>query len=85
MIPSLRGKLRFRTTGYVLVEAQKLAHASVKELLVISQDNSTHGINIKYKNVFYQGRPVKLRIKEPYQALSELDIWVRLHLSVSQY
>jgi len=79
IIPSMRGDLVSRPVGDVLDEAQRLARAGVKELLVISQDTSAYGVDIKYRSGFWNGRPVKTRMTELCSALSELDIWVRLH------
>lgn len=79
IIPSMRGKLVSRPVGDVLGEAERLAKAGVKELLVISQDTSAYGVDIKYRTGFWNGRPVKSRMTELCEALSELGIWVRLH------
>jgi ribosomal protein S12 methylthiotransferase len=79
IIPSMRGDLVSRPVGDVLDEAQRLARAGVKELLVISQDTSAYGVDVKYRSGFWNGRPVKTRMTELCAALSELDIWVRLH------
>lgn len=79
IIPSMRGDLVSRPVGDVLDEAQRLARAGVKELLVISQDTSAYGVDVKYRSGFWNGRPVKTRMTELCSALSELDIWVRLH------
>ena len=79
IIPSLRGDLVSRPIGEVLQEAENLARAGVKELLVISQDTSAYGVDIKYRTGFHNGRPIKTRLHELCQALGELGIWVRLH------
>ena len=79
IIPSMRGDLVSRPVGDVLDEAQRLARAGVKELLVISQDTSAYGVDVKYRSGFWNGRPVKTRMTELCSALSELEIWVRLH------
>ena len=79
IIPSMRGKLVSRPAGEVLSEAERLAKAGVKEVLVISQDTSAYGVDIKYRTGFWNGRPVKSRMTEMCEALSELGIWVRLH------
>jgi ribosomal protein S12 methylthiotransferase len=79
IIPSMRGDLVSRPVGDVLDEAQRLARAGVKELLVISQDTSAYGVDVKYRSGFWNGRPVKTRMTELCSALSELGIWVRLH------
>ena len=79
IIPSLRGPLVSRPIGDVLQEAKNLAEAGVRELLVISQDTSAYGVDLKYRTGFVGGRPVKTRLKELCEALAELGIWVRLH------
>ncbi len=79
IIPSLRGDLVSRPVNDVLVEAERLAAAGVKELLVVSQDTSAYGVDVKYKTEFYNGMPVKTRMTELCQALSQFGIWVRLH------
>lgn len=79
IIPSMRGDLVSRPVGDVLDEAQRLAHAGVKELLIISQDTSAYGVDVKFRTGFWQGKPVRTRMTELCQALSELGMWVRLH------
>ena len=79
IIPSLRGDLVSRPVGEVMQEAENLVRAGVKELLVISQDTSAYGVEIKYRTGFWGGRPLKTRLTELTQALGELGIWVRLH------
>ncbi|WP_253451363.1 30S ribosomal protein S12 methylthiotransferase RimO [Halomonas sp. Y3] len=79
IIPSMRGKLVSRPVGEVLSEAEGLKRAGVKELLVISQDTSAYGVDLKYRTGFWNGRPVKTRMTELCEALAELGIWVRLH------
>ncbi|HEX6592722.1 MAG TPA: 30S ribosomal protein S12 methylthiotransferase RimO [Moraxellaceae bacterium] len=79
IIPSMRGDLASRPVGSVLQEAENLAKAGVKELLVISQDTSAYGVDLKYKLDFWGGRPVKTRMKEMCEALGSLGVWVRLH------
>jgi ribosomal protein S12 methylthiotransferase len=79
IIPDMRGKLVSRPIGEVLDEAERLAQAGVRELLVISQDTSAYGVDRKYQTGFWQGMPVKTRMLELCQALGELGIWVRLH------
>ena len=79
IIPSLRGDLVSRPVNDVLLEAERLAAAGVKELLVVSQDTSAYGVDVKYKTEFYNGTPVKTRMTELCQALSQFGIWVRLH------
>ncbi len=79
IIPSLRGPLVSRPIGDVLQEARHLAEAGVRELLVISQDTSAYGVDVKYRTGFVGGRPVRTRLKELCEALAEFGIWVRLH------
>lgn len=83
IIPSMRGDLVSRPVGDVLKEARALFEGGVKELLVISQDTSAYGVDIKYRTGFWDGRPVKSRLYELVQALGELaaahGAWVRLH------
>lgn len=79
IIPSMRGDLVSRPIGDVLREAEKLAEAGVKELLVISQDTSAYGVDVKYRTGFWGGRPVKTRLLDLAKALGELGIWVRMH------
>lgn len=79
IIPSMRGDLVSRPVGDVLDEAQRLVNAGVKELLVISQDTSAYGVDIKYRSGFWNGRPVRTRMTELCEALSSLGAWVRLH------
>ncbi len=79
IIPSLRGDLVSRSIGEVMNEAEALVNAGVRELLVISQDTSAYGVDVKYRSGFWNGRPVKTRLFELCQALGELDVWVRLH------
>lgn len=79
IIPSMRGDLVSRPIGDVMQEAENLAGAGVKELLVISQDTSAYGVDVKYRTGFWNGRPLRTRMTELAAALSELGIWVRLH------
>ncbi|MET1077600.1 MAG: 30S ribosomal protein S12 methylthiotransferase RimO [Pseudomonas sp.] len=79
IIPSMRGKLVSRPVGEVLGEAERLVKAGVKELLVISQDTSAYGVDVKYKTDFWNGQPVKTRMLEMCEALSSMGVWVRLH------
>jgi ribosomal protein S12 methylthiotransferase len=79
IIPSMRGDLVSRPIGEVLQEASNLAAAGVKELLVISQDTSAYGLDVKYRTGFWRGRPIKTRLTELARALGELGIWIRLH------
>jgi len=79
IIPSLRGDLVSRPVGDVMQEAQSLVNAGVKELLVISQDTSAYGVDVKYRTGFWGGRPLRTRMTELAAALGELGVWVRLH------
>jgi len=79
IIPSMRGDLVSRPVGDVLQEAENLVRAGVKELLVISQDTSAYGVDVRYRTGFWGGRPVKTRMTELVQALATLGVWVRLH------
>ena len=79
IIPALRGPMESRPVNDVLAEAKRLKDAGVQELLVISQDTSAYGIDVKYKTEFWDGMPVKTRMTELCEALSSLGIWVRLH------
>ncbi|MDP4537813.1 30S ribosomal protein S12 methylthiotransferase RimO [Alkalimonas collagenimarina] len=79
IIPSMRGDLVSRPIGEVLDEAQRLKNAGVKELLVISQDTSAYGVDVKHRTGFWNGQPVKTDMLALCQALTALGIWVRLH------
>ena len=83
IIPSMRGDLVSRPIGDVLKEAQALFAGGVKELLIVSQDTSAYGVDIKYRMGFWEGRPVKTRLLELVQELGKLaqqhGAWVRLH------
>ncbi len=83
IIPSMRGDLVSRPVGDVLTEARKLFEAGVKELLVVSQDTSAYGVDVKYRTGFWDGKPVKTRMLDLVAALGELargyGAWVRLH------
>ncbi|UNU73490.1 30S ribosomal protein S12 methylthiotransferase RimO [Moraxella nasovis] len=79
IIPSLRGDLASRTIDSVMKEAVSLKNAGVKELLIISQDTSAYGLDLKYKMAFWQGEPLKTKFFDLCQALAKLGIWVRLH------
>jgi ribosomal protein S12 methylthiotransferase len=79
IIPSLRGDLVSRPIGEVMREAENLVKAGVKELLVISQDTSAYGVDLKYRTGFWGGRPLKARMGDLAAALGELGVWVRLH------
>jgi ribosomal protein S12 methylthiotransferase len=79
IIPSMRGDLVSRPVGEIMQEAETLVKAGVKELLVISQDTSAYGVDVKYRTGFWGGRPLKTRITELAHALGGLGVWVRLH------
>jgi len=79
IIPSMRGDLVSRPIGDVMQEAENLVNAGVKELLVISQDTSAYGVDVKYRTGFWNGRPLRTRMTELAAALSQLGVWVRLH------
>ena len=79
IIPSLRGDLDSRPVHEVLKEAEALVKGGAKELLVVSQDTSAYGVDIKYRTGFWQGRPVRTRMTELCEELGKLGAWVRLH------
>ena len=79
IIPSLRGDLVSRPIGQVLNEAERLVDSGVKELLVISQDTSAYGVDVKYRSDFWGGMPVKTRMTELCKHLGDMGVWVRLH------
>jgi ribosomal protein S12 methylthiotransferase len=79
IIPSMRGDLVSRPVGDVMKEAEGLVAAGVRELLVISQDTSAYGVDVKYRTGFWGGRPLRTRMTELVRALGELGAWVRLH------
>ena len=79
IIPSMRGNLVSRPVGDVMNEAQALVKAGVKELLIVSQDTSAYGVDVKYRTGFWGGRPIRTRMTALAQALGELGVWVRLH------
>ena len=79
IIPSMRGDLVSRPVGEVMQEAENLVKAGVKELLVISQDTSAYGVDLRYRTGFWGGKPLKTRFADLTRALGELGVWVRLH------
>jgi ribosomal protein S12 methylthiotransferase len=79
IIPSMRGDLVSRPIGEVMQEAENLVKGGVKELLVISQDTSAYGVDVKYRTGFWNGKPVKTKMTELCKALGQLGVWVRLH------
>lgn len=79
IIPSLRGDLESRPIGSVLDEAKRLVESGVKELLVISQDTSAYGVDVKHRTGFWNGQPVKTSMLSLCEQLAKLGVWVRLH------
>ena len=79
IIPSMRGDLVSRPIGEVMREAEALVKAGVKELLVVSQDTSAYGVDLRHRTDFVNGRPVKTHFYELAKELGELGVWVRLH------
>jgi ribosomal protein S12 methylthiotransferase len=79
IIPSMRGDLVSRPIGEVMLEAENLVKAGVKELLVIAQDTSAYGVDLKCRTGFWGGRPVKTKMLDLCKTLGELGVWVRLH------
>lgn len=79
IIPSMRGDLVSRPIGDVMGEAERLVAAGVKELLVISQDTSAYGVDVRYRTGFWGGRPVRTHLTDLARALGTLGVWVRLH------
>lgn len=79
IIPSMRGKLVSRPIDQVLREAEQLAKAGVKELLIISQDTSAYGVDLKYQAASWRNKSYRTHLKDLADALGELGIWVRLH------
>jgi ribosomal protein S12 methylthiotransferase len=79
IIPSMRGNLVSRPVSDVLIEAEKLVRGGVKELLVISQDTSAYGVDVKYAEHEWRGKSYRTRMTELCEGLAELGVWVRLH------
>jgi ribosomal protein S12 methylthiotransferase len=79
IIPSMRGDLVSRPIGEVMLEAENLVKGGVKELLVISQDTSAYGVDVKYRTGFWGGKPVKTTMTDLCRSLGQLGVWVRLH------
>lgn len=79
IIPSMRGDLVSRPIGAVMNEAENLVNSGVSEILVISQDTSAYGVDMKFRKGFWNGRPVRTHMTELSKALGELGVWVRLH------
>jgi ribosomal protein S12 methylthiotransferase len=79
IIPSMRGDLASRPIDDVLLEARRLADAGVKELLIVSQDTSAYGLDLKYEPRYWRGKSINTRFYDLADALGELGIWVRMH------
>jgi ribosomal protein S12 methylthiotransferase len=79
IIPSMRGDLVSRPIGELMQEAENLVRRGVKELLVISQDTSAYGVDVKYRTGFWHGKPLKSNLFNLVKSLGELGVWVRLH------
>jgi ribosomal protein S12 methylthiotransferase len=79
IIPSMRGGLLSRPAGEVMREAEALVKAGVKELLVIAQDTSAYGVDVRHRTDFWRGRPLRTRLADLARALGSLGVWVRLH------
>ncbi len=79
IIPSLRGDLVSRPIGDVMGEAERLVRAGVQELLVISQDTSAYGADLKFRTGFWNGKPIKTHMTQLCEALADFGVWVRLH------
>jgi ribosomal protein S12 methylthiotransferase len=79
IIPALRGDLVSRPIGEVVQEAEKLVDAGVRELLIVSQDTSAYGVDLKYRTGFVGGRPVKTKLVDLARELGQLGVWVRMH------
>jgi ribosomal protein S12 methylthiotransferase len=79
IIPDLRGPLVSRPVGEVLTEAKNLVDSGVRELLIVSQDTSAYGVDLKYRTDFYNGKPLATRIQTLARELTELQAWSRLH------
>ncbi len=79
IIPRLRGDLVSRPVGEVLSEAERLVESGVRELLVVSQDTSAYGVDLKYRTDFWHGRPLATRLTTLARELGQLPVWTRLH------
>lgn len=79
IIPSMRGDLVSRPINEVMFEAERLANAGVKELLIVSQDTSAYGLDLKYRTGQWRGRDIRTRFYELSEALGDLGIWIRMH------
>ncbi len=79
IIPALRGDLVSRPIGEIMQEAENLVNAGVNELLIVSQDTSAYGVDVKYRTGFVGGRPVKTKLYDLARELGQLGVWVRMH------
>ena len=79
IIPSMRGKLVSRPIGEIMQEAENLVRSGVSELIIISQDTSAYGVDMKYRPSFWNGRPIKSDLYHLAKNLSQLGVWVRFH------
>lgn len=79
IIPQMRGKLNSRPACDVIAEAEALVSAGVRELLIVSQDTSAYGLDLKYRTSFHGARPIRSHIQDLTEALGQLGVWVRLH------
>ena len=79
IIPSMRGKLVSRPIGEIMQEAENLVRSGVSELIIISQDTSAYGVDMKYRSGFWNGRPIKSDLYHLAKNLSQLGVWVRFH------
>ncbi len=79
IIPALRGDLVSRPLSEVMQEAERLVESGVRELLLVSQDTSAYGLDLKYRTDFWQGRPLETRLRDLANALGDLPAWTRLH------
>ncbi len=79
IIPALRGDLVSRPLSEVMLEAERLVESGVRELLIVSQDTSAYGLDLKYRTDFWQGKPLDTRLRELANALGDLPAWTRLH------
>jgi ribosomal protein S12 methylthiotransferase len=79
IIPSMRGRLASRPLGLVMREAERLVERGVRELLIISQDTSAYGVDLRYQTDYWRDREWQTRLHDLVDALGELDVWVRLH------
>ena len=79
IIPSMRGDLVSRSIDDVMREAETLVNSGVSEILVISQDTSAYGVDVKYRSGFWHGRPIKTKLYDLAEALGSLGVWIRMH------